>query len=184
RTYTISCGYGPNSSAGSATVTITVNGSSGPPSTGADLTAGGVSPAAATVNSPQTFSATISNIGDTSTGAGFADLFQKASDASGTGASDIGGTYSNNALSGGASYSTSLSYTFPSAGTYYMRVCADKSSAGDTGVITESNENNNCGAWTAISVQDVCYGGGCAPGGSGGPGGGPGPGGSCQFGGP
>ncbi len=34
-----------------------------------------------------------------------------------------------------------------------MRLCADKNSAGGTGTITESNEGNNCGAWTAITVS-------------------------------
>jgi hypothetical protein len=33
-----------------------------------------------------------------------------------------------------------------------LRVCADKNASEDTGVITESNEGNNCGEWTAVSV--------------------------------
>lgn len=48
---------------------------------------------------------------------------------------------------------TSIGYVFETAGTYYMRTCADKNSAGDSGVINESNEDNNCSdPWTPITV--------------------------------
>ncbi len=47
-------------------------------------------------------------------------------------------------------------YTFPpgdAGSTLYLRGCADKSSAADAvGIVAESNENNNCGSWTAVSV--------------------------------
>lgn len=116
-----------------------------------DLSAGGVSPSSATAGTALTLSATIANTGTGSTGAGFTDLFQRATDSSGTGATDIG-TYNNAALGASGSNSASLSYTFSSAGTYYVRACADKSSAGSAGTIAESNESNNCGPWSPVTV--------------------------------
>lgn len=116
-----------------------------------DLSASGITPSTATAGTPVSLSATIANTGTGSTGAGFTDLFQRATDSSGTGAADIG-TYSNGALAANGSNAASLSYTFSSAGTFYVRACADKSSAGNAGVIAESNEGNNCGPWTAVTV--------------------------------
>ncbi len=116
-----------------------------------DLTAGSVSPASTIVGAATQFSATITNRGRASTGAGFGDLFQKADNLEGTGAQSIG-TFANTALAAEGSRNASVSTVFTSSGTYYLRACADRSSAGDTGVITESNENNNCGGWTAVNV--------------------------------
>lgn len=45
---------------------------------------------------------------------------------------------------------------FTSAGIYYARACADKSSISDSGLIKESYENNNCGPWSTISVGNIC----------------------------
>ncbi len=42
-------------------------------------------------------------------------------------------------------------YNFNTPGMYYVRACADKSSIGNRGVIEETNEDNNCGPWTAIN---------------------------------
>lgn len=131
---------------------ITVTGSAQP-----DLTAVLNVPPVATVGTPVILSGVVSNSVSAATGAGFIDLFQRATDSSGTGATDIG-TYANAALAGGASNPATLSYTFPSAGTWYIRICADKSSAGNLGVIAESDENNNCAGagganWTAITVN-------------------------------
>lgn len=122
-----------------------------------DLTATLAQPPSAVVGTPVSLQGVVTNGGNTTTGSAFTDLFQIASDASGTGATDIG-TYANGVLASGANSSVSYSYTFPSPGTWYVRVCADKSSAGNLGVITESDENNNCAgasgnSWTAISVN-------------------------------
>ncbi|MGE5540711.1 MAG: CARDB domain-containing protein [Bacillota bacterium] len=127
-----------------------------------DLTVTSVGPVSATAGVPVTLTATIANIGAGSTGTGFTDLFQRATDASGANATDIG-TYASGALAGNSSNTATLSYTFPASGTdttWYVRVCADKSSAGNAGVITESNENNNCagasgGNWTQVTVGGV-----------------------------
>lgn len=57
-------------------------------------------------------------------------------------------------LQGESTTIASIFYTFDQAGTYYIRACADKSSASDLGVIDESNENNNCGPWATFTVSD------------------------------
>lgn len=45
------------------------------------------------------------------------------------------------------------SVVFNTVGTSYVRACADRSSSSDAaGVITESDERNNCSRWMAISV--------------------------------
>ncbi len=65
-------------------------------------------------------------------------------------------------LSPGSSRTMNQNYTFGSAGTYAVRACADKSSSNDTGLITESDENNNCGDWVSVVVRT----GGTCPNGS------------------
>ena len=117
-----------------------------------DLTADVVSPTSATAGTPVTLATTLTNLGGTSSGVAFTTLFQKATDASGTGATDIGTTASA-VLDANLTESATLSYTFTAAGTTYVRACADKSSGANAGIIAESNENNNCGAWTAVSVS-------------------------------
>lgn len=147
--------------AGSSAVTsctppqVLVNGVCTTPTTTApDLVAGAVSPSTATAGVAATISAAISNVGTASTGAGSINLFQSATDANGNGAGDIGTSLQTGALAAGNIATASLSHTFTSAGTYYVRACADKSSAGNAGAIAESNENNNCGAWTPITISN------------------------------
>ena len=125
------------------------------PTGAVDLTAGSITPASATVGQPVTLSATIANIGTVSSASGFTNLFQRANNAAGTGAIDIG-THANNALAANDSNAAIVEHTFPSTGTYYVRACADKSSAADTGSIPESNQTNNCGPWTAVTVASTC----------------------------
>ncbi len=125
-----------------------------------DLTASGITPTATTVNAATTLVTTVSNGGNASTGASFTTLFQRATSAAGANATDIG-TANTAAIAAGSSRTPTLSYTFTSTGTFYVRACADKSSATNNGVISESNENNNCGPWTAIGVGAA--GGGSAP---------------------
>lgn len=121
----------------------------------ADLTAGSVSPSTATAGTAQTFSTSISNSGTASTGGSFTSLLQKANDSGGGGATDVT-TFSVPAIAAGASNAPSFSYTFPASdgGTdKYLRVCADKGSAGDVhGSIAESNDGNNCGGWSKVTV--------------------------------
>jgi hypothetical protein len=130
-----------------------------PNTTAPDLTAGSVSSVSTT------YSATIRNIGNASTGAGFTNLFQKAdtynaSTDVATNVQDIG-TSASGALVAGGTAQASLTYPSLPIGTSYLRVCADKNSAGSAGTITESNENNNCGGWTAITITTTGGGASC-----------------------
>ncbi|MBI3572381.1 hypothetical protein HY091_02515 [Candidatus Kaiserbacteria bacterium] len=147
--------YAPDGQVGTFTVTATdgaISGTATVTVTAPDLTASGVTPTTVAAGTAQLYSTTVSNIGNASTGANFNTLFQTAANANGTGSADIG-SVSSTALAGGATKTVSFSYTTTKAGTFYIRACADKSSASDTGLITESNENNNCGVWTTITVS-------------------------------
>jgi trimeric autotransporter adhesin len=145
-TYTLTCTnvYGSDSSS----VTVTVAAAT------SDLTAGGVTPSSGVVGTPVSLTTTVSNSGGASTGVGFTNLFQRATDAFGSNATDIG-THTVAAVGASGSAVSTLSYTFPSAQTWFVRVCADKSSAASSGTITESNEGNNCGAWSQVTVSGV-----------------------------
>jgi len=117
-----------------------------------DLTAGAPSPTTATAGTALTFTTIISNIGTGSTGASFNNLFQVATAAGGGGTVSVLSVNSRAALAAGVSGPvTSSSYTFPSSGTYSVRTCADNN-ASWVDTITESNEGNNCGAWTNVTV--------------------------------
>lgn len=116
-----------------------------------NLTAGAVSPTTATAGTAVTLAATVSNTGATSTGTTFTNLFQRATDSAGTNATDIG-TDASPIVAAAGTDTTQLSYAFPSAGTWYVRACADKNAAAGTGTVTESDETDNCGAWTAVAV--------------------------------
>jgi hypothetical protein len=143
-TYSVTCtGAGGTSPVNNATVTVTGT---------TDLVAGPVTPTTAVAGASATLSSTISNNGTAATGAGFTNLFQRATDASGTGSTDIG-THASGALAASATGAATLTHTFPSAGTWFVRVCADRNAAAGTGTITESNEANNCTAWTAVTVS-------------------------------
>jgi hypothetical protein len=45
------------------------------------------------------------------------------------------------------------SYTFVSSGIYFVRACADKSNPNDNGIVSESNEGDNCGEWGMVIVE-------------------------------
>lgn len=47
------------------------------------------------------------------------------------------------------------SYTFTTTGDYSVRVCVDKNSPSDTGTVQETNEENNCGPITIITVENT-----------------------------
>jgi len=124
-----------------------------PPGGTPDLTAGGVTPTSATVGTAVTLTASISNIGTAGTGASFSNFFQVCSVPGGCAVpTDLSAT-TMSALANGASANTTRLYTFPSATTYSARACADKTSSAGGGVIAESNEGNNCGAWTDVTVS-------------------------------
>lgn len=110
-----------------------------------DLTAGATSPTTATAGAAATFSSTVSN--STRNAGATQTRFQWATSAAGAGATTIADV-ATPAINAGASAVVSTAHTFASPGTYYMRACADIASAVD-----ESNEDNNCSAWTAVTVS-------------------------------
>ena len=133
-----------------ATETLTHNGCSTLP----DLTASNTSPTTATAGVATTLTATVSNA-TASTGAGFTNFFQLDTDTNhASGNETNAGTDSSPTLAAGGTDPISTTHTFATAGTYYVRACADKSSAGDVdGIIDESNEGNNCSPqWTTVTV--------------------------------
>lgn len=119
-----------------------------------DLTAGNVTPTAANPNSATTFSATIINNG-TALAWWFRSFIQYSTLPNGGGTvTDTPSSLIFTLSSGGGSQAISTSLTL-SAGTYYMRACADKSWSGDTGSVDESDESNNCSQWTAVTVATM-----------------------------
>lgn len=124
------------------------------PSAGIDLTTTIASPYNATINEPQQFDAYIANIGDTATGKNFPYFFQVASAVNGGGTITDLSSSTMSALAAGASSPVSKSYTFTATGGYSVRFCADKTSAAGGGVLTEADEENNCGTWANISVSE------------------------------
>jgi hypothetical protein len=159
------CASGSSWNGGSCAASGTGNEGSGtgPTSSAIDLTVGKVTPTTAKAGSPTTFTATVSNIGGASTSSGFKGFFQvhfisliDSTDLINEPAQDMGSL-----LAGGmANVSFSYTPTPNTAATQYIRFCADKSTQNDTGTITESNEENNCGYWQAIAVAQPAGGGG------------------------
>lgn len=49
----------------------------------------------------------------------------------------------------------SIPYLFPSAGDWWIRACGDLPPQ-PNGIVSESNETNNCGPWTKITVVTEC----------------------------
>jgi hypothetical protein len=145
-TYSLFCANTGGNSA-TASVTVTVSNLSGP-----DLTAGTMTPTTATVGTPAHFSAPITNVGDRSTVNSFPYFFQGGTSLANVG--DFPGS-TMTALASGVSGDATMTYTFTSAGSYIGRVCADKTTSAGGGVITETDENNNCGAWATIIVSDI-----------------------------
>ena len=140
-TYRVTC----TNAGGSANATANVTVLPAP----SDLTATTGGPTTATAGVSQIYSGTVSNVGVSTTGAGFNTLLQVCD--SGCSGYNNTSTVVTGALAGGASVGVSKSDTIPSTGIYYYRFCADNNTSW-VGAITESNETNNCGAWSSIDV--------------------------------
>ena len=112
-----------------------------------------VSPATATVGDAQKFTATVKNIGTASTGTQFRNVFQIDNDTTHTAVfASVVDPDKSPALGISETDSTSVSRTFSTPGTWYVRACADNNAA-MVGTINEVfNEGNNCGAWTTVTV--------------------------------
>ena len=143
----------------------------------ADLTVSGITPTSAIAGTATTFSATIYNTGTGSTGIGFKNFYQVKSGTVGytpqnfftkllniahaaETITDLAAT-TMSALAAGGNGTATQTYTFPAAGIYGIRVCADKADRNGTngnpnGEIAESNEENNCGGWTDVNVTAAC----------------------------
>lgn len=116
------------------------------PPQSADLTAGSITPTTAFQGQTRTLSGTITNIGSAGAGAstGHFQLTAPVSKNSTTASPSV------SAIPAGGSAAASFSYTFQTSGTYSVRLCADWG-----GTVIESNEGNNCGPWTDISVSEA-----------------------------
>jgi|GEM_PF-877672 len=113
-----------------------------------DLTAGTISPTTAVAGASQTYSVSVTNGGNASTGTSFTNLFQIRN------AGDVqidSGTVAASAIGAGSSQMVSFARTITTGGTYTIRLCADADGA-MAGTISESNEGNNCGPWTTVTV--------------------------------
>lgn len=145
--YTITC----INSTGTVSDTVRVTVGSNP-----DLTAGAITPTTVTSGAATTLSSTISNIGAATTTSSFSVEFERATSSKGSNASLLGTTSTpilGKSASRSVAYTTSAS-AFPTAGTWYVRACADKRFIADAnGTVVESNENNNCGAWTPVTAN-------------------------------
>lgn len=121
-----------------------------------NLTASSPSPTTANLGIAQTFTAIISNANTSPTGGGFDNFFQISTSSDMTTDLIDLDPIPMGALAAGGSARTATSYTFTAAGTYYIRVCADKSDRNSVGVIGESNEDDNCStAVTTVTVIDA-----------------------------
>ncbi|MBA3789513.1 hypothetical protein H0X32_03965 [Patescibacteria group bacterium] len=151
-TYTLKCINGAASDTAQADIDVTQN--------LPDLTASAatISPSPAITGVRATLSGRITNR-DTPTRAVFKDFFQQATsldaDGNGVNVSDLYPSVDNPAMDAPDTNDISIGHIFDTAGTYYVRVCADKSARSDTGLIVESNEDNNCSTnWTRLTVND------------------------------
>ncbi|MEK7564162.1 MAG: hypothetical protein AAB510_01160 [Patescibacteria group bacterium] len=122
-----------------------------------DLIASDPNPTVAGIGVPVVFTSTITNNGINSTGVSFPNLFQTSPVSDGSsGAVDYPVTPNMSALAGsGANAVSSKAITFSTQGTMYVRACADKSSAGSSGVVMEASEINNCSSWVPVTVSNI-----------------------------
>jgi len=107
-----------------------------------DLTASAPSPSTASVNISQIFTATISQTYNQDTD----HFFQISTDPNMTNGMLIidKGLTDMVHLQNGGSTTIATSHLFTTAGTYYIRACADKADRDSSGLIAESDESNNC----------------------------------------
>ena len=125
-----------------------------------ELTASAPTQTTAVIGTSLNFTSSITNNGNTTTGTSFYNVFQAATDSSGTGTvTNILATPSPmSALGTGSSATATASYTFTgSAGTRSVRFCADNNTS-MVGSIAESSEANNCSAWVNVTVLPVING--------------------------
>lgn len=137
-TYSVTCTGAQGSASQSATVTVLSR---------PDLKITGSSfPSSVTTGRTMSYDVTVTNAGVADVNTTSSTVFQRADSSTGLNAR-IMGSSDTQLLSAGVSGITTLDYAFSASGTYYVRACAD-----NTTVVNESNESNNCGAWTKVTV--------------------------------
>lgn len=126
-----------------------------------DLTATTGGAANGTVGSPVTLTGTITNAGG-STAAAHSSVIQICGNGTDASCSTVqaNNQVATGALAASASQIISTQYTFSTSGTngYSYRVCADNW----TPTVTESNDANNCGAWSYVSISDLAISASCS----------------------
>jgi hypothetical protein len=145
--YTIVATNSAGTSAYSAAVATST-----PTGCGPDLTAGNTvaSPSSGVTGSSESFSASASNIGNT-TATNFPNIFQIADSAMvNTIARVTAGTVSS-LSAGGTPAPLSGSYNFGTPGSYNVRACANMNTSGATG-ISELDTTNDCGSWLPLII--------------------------------
>ncbi len=168
-----SCG---NTTTGTLNCSNVCSATTAPPASSCfpDLTASSISPTSGSTQAPTTFTSTISNTSGGTAGVS-KTLFQKADSGDvsqntrdtfskiltlgaqyvhAAGTVTTLGTASTVSVAGNSTAVASISYTFPAADagtTKYLRACADTNNQ-----VSELNEGNNCGPWTAVAVAGIC----------------------------
>jgi hypothetical protein len=121
------------------------------PPTKPDLIAAGITPGTGVAGTPSTYNTTISNTGETNATASYT-LYQVDTVAHWN-AQNYTNLQSLNdwtpGIVAGGSTPSAISWTPPVAGQYYMRACADLY----TSYVNESDETDNCGPLTLITVS-------------------------------
>ena len=121
-----------------------------------DLTASSVGPLVVAPGDPFKYFASIQNIGDGSTKNSFWNIFQISDNPDGSGSEVLNpdvqitpylGAHSGMTIFSGESYSLAMNDV------KYVRACADENKQ-FIKEISESNEDNNCGPWTQITVAE------------------------------
>ena len=153
------------------------------PSTGfPELSSSAPTPSTVIAGIPTEFSLTVTNSGTAPTTVSFDNLFQTAQGFEGGGEpvglksylikmaraedgdplklEDWPASEQISILAPGQSATATATLKFEEGPTYYVRGCADKKSAGDTGLITEENEDDNCSGWGSVEVVPVPFDGG------------------------
>lgn len=143
-TYTLTCTNAQGSATSAATVTVTAV-------SVADLQAGAITPTSATTGSPTTLTSTASNTGTAPSGS-FPVLYRISTSPTGSAGDALVLSSLLTPVAIGGSAPSSVSYSFPSAGTYYVRAYANTNLSW-LNVVTESDYGNNAGPWTAVTVS-------------------------------
>lgn len=112
-----------------------------------------VTPSAPKVGTPATFAMQIRNTGLNSTVTTFTNRLRKANDINGSGSTNVATNTAGPLVGGSKTNTFNISYT-PVAGdvgTKYFSICADEDLSA-AGTIAETDELNNCGAWTPVAI--------------------------------